>query len=70
MGAMGRTSRAQKSGGRRGKAGRSAIEIAVALLASVIMALMIVGGGIAAEHAATPQSQTDEVPPLSPRETT
>jgi len=70
VGAMLRTSRAIGNGGRRRTAVRSAIEIAVALVASVVMALMVVGGGIAAEHAAAPHSQTDEVPHLSPRETT
>jgi hypothetical protein len=62
-----------KGSGRRWS--RSLVEVVAMLAASTIMALMVVGGGIAAESTTPGQSPAieetlREVPPLSPREST
>ena len=55
---------------RRGAVTHSMLEIVVAVASSLIMALMVAGGGVAAERMTATESADHEPAPLSWREST
>lgn len=69
-GAMSRNGRGRHSSRERGTAAHSVLEIVVAVAASLIMALMVAGGGAAAERMTATDPTDHEPAPLSWREST